>query len=64
VLLSIVRSVTFSFSSLERTYMLHFTLVRSELEYTFVVWNSITSGIIIIIINYYYYYYYIRQIFY
>jgi hypothetical protein len=42
-LLSLVRSVTFSFSSLKRTHILHFTLIRSTDEYASVVWNSITS---------------------
>jgi hypothetical protein len=44
VLLSTVRSVTFSFSSLEFIYMLHFALLRFELEFMFAVWNAITSA--------------------
>jgi hypothetical protein len=34
-------SVTSSFSSLECLYILHFILVRSKLQYTSVVWDSI-----------------------
>jgi hypothetical protein len=42
-LLGLVRTLTFSFSSLDCLYMLYFTLFRSKLEYTSVVWNSITT---------------------
>jgi hypothetical protein len=43
LLLSLIRSVTFRFSSLECVYVLYFTLVKSKLECTSVVWNAITS---------------------
>jgi hypothetical protein len=41
-LLGLVRSVTFSSSSLKCTHILNFTLVRFTDEYASVVWNSIT----------------------
>jgi hypothetical protein len=42
-LLGRVRSGTFNFSSLECMARLYITLIKSELEYASVVWNSITS---------------------
>jgi hypothetical protein len=42
-LLGLIHSITYSFSSLECLYVLYFTLVRSELEYASVVWNSVVS---------------------
>jgi hypothetical protein len=42
-LLDLIRSITYSFSSLECLYVLYFTLVRSKLECASVVWNTITS---------------------
>jgi hypothetical protein len=42
MLLDLIRSITFKFSSLDCLYVPYFTLVRSELEYPSVVWNSIT----------------------
>jgi hypothetical protein len=42
-LLGLVRSINFTFSSLECMHRLYITLVSSRLEYAYVVWNSITS---------------------
>jgi hypothetical protein len=39
-LLGLIRSITYSFSSLESLYVLYFTLVMSKLEYASVVWDS------------------------
>jgi hypothetical protein len=41
-LLGLVRSITFCFSSFN-AYILYFILVRYNLEYACIVWNSITS---------------------
>jgi hypothetical protein len=40
-LLGLVRTLTFSFSSLDCLYTSYFTLLRSKQEYASVVWNSI-----------------------
>jgi hypothetical protein len=42
-LLGLIRTVTFSFSSLQSLLMLCYTVVRPKLEYVSVAWNSITS---------------------
>jgi hypothetical protein len=42
-LLGLIRSITTTFSPLEFMHRLHIMLVRSELEYASIVWNSITS---------------------
>jgi hypothetical protein len=42
-LLGLVRSVTFNFSYLECMLILYFALVRSNVEYISVIWNSIIS---------------------
>jgi hypothetical protein len=42
-LLGLIRTVTFSFSSLQSLLMLYYTLARPKLEYGSVAWNSITS---------------------
>jgi hypothetical protein len=42
-ILGLIRSITYSFSSLECLYVLYFTLVRCQLEYASEVWNTITS---------------------
>jgi hypothetical protein len=42
-LLGLIRSITYSLSSLESLYVLYFTLVSSRLQYASVVWNSIIS---------------------
>jgi hypothetical protein len=39
----LIRSITYSFSSLECLYVLYLTLVRPRLVCASVVWNSITS---------------------
>jgi hypothetical protein len=42
-LLGLIRSIAYSFSSLECLYVLYFTLVWPRLEYACVAWNSVTS---------------------
>jgi hypothetical protein len=43
MLLSLIRNITFSFSTLDTLLILHLSPVRPKLEYASVVWNSITS---------------------
>jgi hypothetical protein len=42
-LLGLIYNITFNFSSIESMFRLYIALVRSKLEYAFVIWNSITS---------------------
>jgi hypothetical protein len=42
-MLGLGRSITFTFSSLECMHRIYITLVRSRLQYVFVVWNSVIS---------------------
>jgi hypothetical protein len=41
--LGLIRSITFSFSSIDCLFVLYTALVRPQLEYALVVWNSITA---------------------
>jgi hypothetical protein len=43
-LLGLIRTIAFSFSTLDSLLMLHIAIVRSELWYASVVWNSITNA--------------------
>jgi hypothetical protein len=42
-LLSIISVITFSFLAVDSLFMSYLTLLRSELEYASVAWNSLTS---------------------
>jgi hypothetical protein len=41
-LLGLIRTMTFSFSTIDCPLMIYFALVRSKLEYAFVAWNYVT----------------------